>query len=251
VTSKHACAFALAFAVAITAAVPAAFAGKPSPGGAGGKCTRKAPGIAVDNSYKWGAWGSWGTPGQQLTYAITVVNYDVGCRSSDFAVGVSAPSGFSTALPTSTVTVKSSSSFQYLFASVASPTSAADGDYPLAFSVRRAGGSIEGTFTSYYKVYSSDSTAPILYWPNPGDGTTISGSSYTFSVESQDDHAVKKIELYVDGTYRSTAACDNIDFTCAMHAPTSVQGQGQHTATFKSYDWFGNVGTLTVSFTVA
>jgi len=251
VIGKHACAFALALAVAMTAATPAAFAGKPSPGGAGGSCTRKAPGIAVDNSFAWGAWGSWGTPGQQLKYAINVINYDVGCRSSDFVVGVSAPSGFAAALPTSTVTVKSSSSFQYLYASVSSPASAADGDYPLGFNVRRAGGSDQGAFTSHYKVYSSDSTAPTLYWAIPGDGATISGRSYDFSVESQDDHAVKKIELYVDGTYRSTSVCDNVSFECGLHAPISVPGPGRHTATFKSYDWLGNLGSQTVSFTVA
>ena len=245
--SKHAVAFALAFALAITAAAPALAA--PGGGGAGGKCTRKAPAIAVDNTYKWGTWGSWGTPGQQLTYAINVMNYDVGCRSSSFVVGVSAPGGFSAALSTSTVTVKASSS-QYLYASVASPTSAADGDYPLRFSVRRAEAPSEGAFTSYYKVYSSDSVAPTLKWSTPGDGVTISGTS-TFSVTSEDDHAVKQIELYVDGTYRTTTVCGTVTYDCQMHAPTSVQGQGQHTATFRAYDWFGNVGTRTVSFTVA
>jgi Bacterial Ig domain len=250
VTSKHAFAFGLALALGITSAVPAALAGKPGGGGTGGKCTRKPPRIAVDNTCKWGAWGSWGTAGQQLTYAMNVMNYDVGCRSSNFVVGVSAPSGFSTAVPTNTLTVKSSSS-RYVYASVTSPATAAEGDYPLAFTVRRAGGSDGGTFTSYYKVYSSDSAAPTLYWVSPGDGARISGASYIFSVTSEDDHAVKRIELYVDGTYRSTTVCDNVAYNCQMHAPTSVQGQGQHTATFKSYDWFGNIGTLTVGFTVA
>jgi Bacterial Ig domain len=190
-----------------------------------------------------------GTAGQQLTYAINVMNYDVGCRSSNFVVGVSAPSGFATALAATTVTVKSSSS-RYVYASVTSPATSVDGDYPLAFTVRRAGGSGAGTFTSYYKVYSSDSAAPTLYRVSPGDGATISGANI-FSVTSEDDHAVKKIELYVDGAYRSTTVCDNVAYNCQMHAPTSVQGQGQHTATFKSYDWFGNIGTLTVGFTVA
>jgi len=175
------------------------------------------------------------------------MNYDVGCRSSNFVVGVSAPGGFVTSLSTSTVTVKSAST-KYVYASVTSPASAADGDYPLAFTVKRAGGSDTGAFTSYYKVYSSDSAVPILYWVSPGDGAKISGTS-TFSVTSEDDHAVKRIELYVDGAYRSTTLCDNVTYNCQMQAPTSV-GQGQHTATFKSYDWMENVGTLTVSFTV-
>ncbi len=54
--------------------------------------------------------------------------------------------------------------------------------------------------TSWYKVYSSDTVAPTLYWPSPGDGTTITGSSYNVAVSSNDDRAVKKIELYLDNT---------------------------------------------------
>ena len=246
--SKHAFAFALALALVLTAAVPA-LAGKPG-GAAGGKCTRKAPRIAVDNTYKWGTWGSWGTAGQQLTYAANVMNYDVGCRASNFVVDVSAPVGFSASLPTSTVTVKPSSS-RYVYASVTSPASATDGDYPLAFTVRRTGGSDGASFTSYYKVYSSDSAAPILYWENPGEGSTISGTSTTFTVTSDDDHAVKKIDLYIDGSYRSTTTCDNVAYNCELHTTASVGGAGPHTATFKSYDWFGNIGTLTVNFTAA
>jgi hypothetical protein len=246
---KHAFALALALALAVmAAAAPSASAGKR--GGGGGKCTRKAPRVAVDNTYRWGSWGSWGTAGQELTYAVNVMNYDVGCRSSSFVVGVSAPGGFSTALTTSTVTLKSSSS-RYVYASVASPVTAADGDYPLAFTVTRSGASDGGTFTSYYKAYSSDSVAPTLYWVNPADGSTISGTSSVFSVTSEDDHAVKRIELYVDGAYRSTTMCDNIAYSCELNTSTSLGGPGSHTATFKSYDWFGNVGVLTVRFTVA
>jgi hypothetical protein len=63
----------------------------------------------------------------------------------------------------------------------------------------RTSGSGTYPFRSYYKVYSSDTVAPTLYWPNPWDGQTISGSSFNFTVSSNDDHAVKQIDLYVDG----------------------------------------------------
>ena len=118
--------------------------------------------------------GSFGLPGQRLTYAIDVMDNDVGCGSSTFALSLSAPSGFSVSLPTTTISLKSGSS-GYLWVYVTSPATAADGDYPLVAKVTRGGTS--GSFTSYYKVYSSDTVAPALYWQNPADGQTISGRS--------------------------------------------------------------------------
>jgi Bacterial Ig domain len=189
--------------------VPAAAASH----GGGGKssCTQNAPGVAVQSNYQWGQWGSWGLPGQQLTYLIDVINYDVGCGSSTFTVNISAPGGFTPSPATSTVSLKSGAS-AYVWAYVTSPSAIADGNYPLTVSVSRTGASTAastGSFVSYYKVYSSDSVAPTLYWPNPGDGTTITGRSYNVAVSASDDHAVKTIDLYIDGVYKSGTLCDD------------------------------------------
>jgi hypothetical protein len=189
-------------------------------------------------------------PGQQLTYAIDVRNYDIGCGSSSFVINVAVPSGFAISMPTNAIGLKSYSS-GYLWAHVTSPTAIADGDYPLSVTVERGGSSSPSApSTSYYKVYTSDSVAPTLFWPNPGDGNTVSGRSYTFTVSSSDDHAVKKIDLYLDGAYVSTTTCDDITYICQLNYTWSPR-TGQHTATFKSYDWMGNVATLTVGFTVS
>ena len=100
-------------------------------------------------------------------------------------------------------------------------------------------------------MYSTDSVAPTLFWPNPGDGTTITGRSYNVAVSSSDDHAVKKIDLYIDNVYKSEVLCDDVSYTCQLNYSWSLGGAtGQHTATFKSYDWMDNVGVSTVSFTV-
>jgi hypothetical protein len=258
--------FVLSLAVLALALVPAAGlagkggggGGKPGGGGGGGKpggggggsCTRAAPHASVDNSYAWGAKGSFGLPGQQLKYAINVFNHDVGCGSTTFVVSMSAPSGFSVSMQSSTITLNSASS-GYLWATITSPSPVADGDYPLNVTVTRSGTSdATGPFASLYKVYSSDSVAPRLYYPNPWDGATVSGGSYAFAVASTDDHAVKRIDLYVDNVYRSTSPCDNITYECQLYYVGSPGGAGQHTATFKSYDWMGNVATLTTTFTV-
>jgi hypothetical protein len=222
--------------------------GKPG-GGGGGSCTQAAPRASVDNSYAWAAKGSFGLPGQQLKYAINVFNNDVGCGSATFVVSMSAPSGFAVSSP-ATITLNSASS-GYVWATVTSPNPIADGDYPLNVTVTRSGtADAAGPFPSLYKVYSSDSVGPRLYYPNPWDGATVSGGSYAFAVASTDDHAVKKIDLYVDNVYRSTSVCDNIAYECQLYSVGSPGSAGQHTATFKSYDWLGNVTTLTTTFTV-
>lgn len=252
-TTKTLSRIALALALGALVLVPASVAapGGGNGGGAQGKttCTRNAPGVSVENNWAWGQTGSWGLSGQQLTYGIKIINYDVGCRSSSFVVNMSAPSGFTVSFPANTLTLKPSSA-GYLWGTVTSPSVIADGDYPLTVTASRPEGG--GTATSYYKVYSSDTTAPTPYFPNPGDGTTIGGGSYNVVVSSTDDRAVKQIELYLDGVYRSTTACDDVTYSCHLSYNWSLSGvHGAHTATFKSYDWSGNVGVLTVAFTVS
>jgi hypothetical protein len=239
------------------ALAPAAFAGKSGSGGSGGhhgggggggSCTQNAPTVAVQNNWQWGASGSWGLPGQRIAYMILLNNKDSGCGSSTFTFSVTAPSGFSVSVPTSTVSL-GSGSYSYLWAYVTSPVGAADGDYTLTVSAARTNGPSASEATAY-KLYSSDTASPTLFWPNPADGTTISGRSYNVTVSSSDDHAVKKIDLYLDGAYVSTTTCDDITYICTLNYTWSPRA-GQHTATFKSYDWMDKVGTLTVSFSVS
>jgi hypothetical protein len=226
---------------------PAALGGKPAAGPTR-SCTRTAPSVSVENNWAWGATGSWGRPGQQLAYQVRVVNNDVYCSSSSFVVSLTAPNGFAVSMPTSTISLKSTTQ-GYLWAYVTSPLGASDGDYPLALTARRAGGAASST--TYYKVYSSDSAGPTLYYPNPGNGQALSGSSYNFAVWSNDDHAVKKIELYVDNVLQTTTTCEDISYDCELYYPMSLLGlRGQHTATFEAYDWMGNPSVLTTTFTV-
>jgi hypothetical protein len=214
-------------------------------------CALNAAGVSVQNNWSWASPGSWGLPGQQLTYAIQVTNYDVGCGSSSFVISLSAPAGFSVSIPTNTTSLSSSSS-AYVWAYVTAPGTIAAGDYPLTVTAQRSGTAPLSTpYVSFYKVYTSDNVAPTLFWANPGPGATITGKSYNVTVSSSDDHAVKKIDLYIDNVYRATTACDDLSYICQLAYKWSLHGvQGQHTATFDSYDWMGNVGVQTVTFTV-
>src|SRR5215831_11537657 len=188
----------LAGVVLALALAPAALARGGHGGGGGGTCVAKAPTIAVQNNWQWGSSGSWGLPGQQLGYDIEIINNDSGCGSSTFTLTVTGPSGFTVSTPT-TASVGSMSA-AYLWVYVTSLAGATDGDYPLTVSAQRSNGP-SATSGTVYKLYSSDATAPTLFWPNPGPGNTISGHSYNVTVTSSDDHAVKKLELYLDGAY--------------------------------------------------
>jgi hypothetical protein len=238
--------------VSVLTLAPTAMArtgGKPA---GGGTCTQSEPRGSIDNTWAWASPGSWGLPGQQLTYAIDVFNNDVGCGSSSFVVTFSAPSGFSVSIPSSTITLSSASS-GYVWAHVTSPSTAADGDYPLSVSVQRAGSSstTASSGTSYYKVYSTDTVAPKLYWENPTDGGSLSGRTTYVGFTSSDDHAVKRLDLFVDGVSVASTVCDDISSDCQVSYNWSIRRvHGQHTATYTATDWKGNVATETASFTV-
>jgi hypothetical protein len=212
-------------------------------------CTPSAPRASIDNTWAWASPGSWGMPGQELTYAIDVFNNDVGCGSSTFVVTFSAPNGFSVSMPSSSITLNSAST-GYAWAYVTSPATAADGNYPLTATVER-GGSSSPAATSSYKVYSSDTVAPKLYWENPTDAGTLSGRTTYVGFTSSDDHAVKKLNLAIDGVQVGRVLCDNISSDCQVSYKWSIRRvHGQHTATFTSTDWMGNVTTETATFTV-
>jgi hypothetical protein len=241
---------ALALAIVV---VPATFAaGKPDQGSSRPGCTQNAPRASIDNTWAWASRGSWGLPGQQLKYAVNVFNTDVGCGSSSFVLNMTAPSGFAISMPSTTVTLGSSSS-GYLWAYVTSPSGVADGDYPLTAAVERAEppGAAPPS-TSYYKVYSADTVPPRLYWMNPADGGTLSGRSAYVGFASSDDHAVKQVELFLDDTLVGITVCDNISYECQVSYKVALRRmRGQHQAIFRSTDWLGNVATSTSTFTVS
>jgi hypothetical protein len=238
----------LTLALSSAAAAAAAGSNRKPGGGSTTSCTQGAPRVSIDNTWAWGAFGSWGMPGQQLTYATDVINNDVGCSSSGFVVTVSAPSGFSVSMPSSTITLNSAST-GYVWAYVTSPATAADGDYPLTATVERAGSTAAAT--SSYKVYSADTVAPKVYWTNPSNGGALSGRTAYVGFASSDDHAVKQLSLYLDGVSVASKLCDDISSECQLSYKWSIRRvHGQQTAVYKSTDWMGNVATQSAAFTV-
>jgi len=241
---------AMATPLALGATSAAAAAG--GHGGTTSVCTPSEPRVSIDNTWAWASPGSWGMPGQQLTYAIDVFNNDAGCGSSSFSVALSAPDGFPVSMPSSTITLGSAST-GYVWAYITSPTTASDGSYPLTARVARVGSSSPAVSsgTNYYKVYSSDTVPPKVYWMNPSDGGSLSGRTAYVGFASSDDHAVKRLDLSIDGVSVGSTVCADISFECQLSYKWSIRRvSGQHTATFTSMDWMGNVATQTSIFTV-
>jgi hypothetical protein len=226
--------------------------GKGKPRGGGGRtCTPNPPGVSVDNNWAWSQTGSWGLRGQQLTYALQVRNYDVGCSASSFVVTAAMPNGFSVSMRR---TPSASSRRRRLPVAV---RHLADHGRRRRLSAEihgHAGRNLQPVVVLHepLKVYSSDSVAPTLYWPSPGDGATITGRSYNVAVSANDDHAVKRIELYLDNPNApvSTTTCDDVPYTCQLIYSWSTTA-GQHWAKFVAYDWLGNHSEMLARFTVS
>lgn len=104
---------------------------------------------------------------------------------------------------------------------VTSPATAADSDYPLTATVERAG-SVSAPASSSYKV-SSDTVAPKLYWTNPSDGGALSRRTAYIGFTSSDDHAVKKLDLSLDGVAVGSVLCNNISSDCQVSYKWSIR----------------------------
>jgi hypothetical protein len=77
-------------------------------------------------------------------------------------------------------------------------------------------------------------------------------SASSFVVAAAMPNAVKQIDLYMDDDTNLvlSTACDDITYICQLTYNWSVGARGQHAATFKSTDWTGHVGVMTVTFFV-
>jgi hypothetical protein len=69
-------------------------------------------------------------------------------------------------------------------------------------------------------------------------------------VSPNDDHAVKRIDLFLDNNYVATTACDDVSYSCNLNYSWSTT-KLTHSARFKAYDWMGDTSELQTSFTVS
>lgn len=91
-----------------------------------------------------------------------------------------------------------------------------------------------------------DTTAPTISITTPAAGSTISLTT-SVSATASDSLGVTKVELYVDSTLKSTDTIAPYDFSL----DTTTITNGTHTLMAKAYDAAGNVGSGSVSVSVA
>ena len=85
---------------------------------------------------------------------------------------------------------------------------------------------------------SPDTQPPYISITSPTSGTTVSGSVYIITSNS-DNVGITKTELYVDNQLKVT----DIIYPYALKIDTNTLTNGNHGFVVKAYDWAGNTGT--------
>src|ERR1051325_708904 len=113
----------------------------------------------------------------------------------------------------------------------------ANGTHTFAATALDASGNSSSVTLSVLVSNVLDTIAPTIQITSPGDGTKVT-SNVSVTVNTSDNVAVTKVELYVDGRLKavSTAA----PFTTKWN--TTKVAKGLHTLFCKSYDAAGNTG---------
>lgn len=91
---------------------------------------------------------------------------------------------------------------------------------------------------------STDTIAPSVSITSPANNSTISGKtkSVTVNASATDNVAVTKMEVYIDGSLKSTSSSGSISYNWN----TGKLSRGQHIILVKAYDAAGNVGSTQV-----
>jgi len=116
----------------------------------------------------------------------------------------------------------------------------ANGTYNLTTKAHDAAGNIGASATVPVSVYNAppDTTAPVVSIASPTGGSSVS-DTVTVSIDSSDDVAVSKVELYVNGAIYGVVGTSPYSISWN----TSAYSKGNCTLQAKAYDAAGNVGS--------
>jgi len=88
----------------------------------------------------------------------------------------------------------------------------------------------------------ADTQSPVVNISSPTNGSVVSGT-VTIKVAASDNVRVTRVDIYIDGTLKSTLTAAPY----SMSWNTRKGSRGQHTITSKAYDPTGNMGLATVT----
>jgi poly(hydroxyalkanoate) depolymerase family esterase len=89
----------------------------------------------------------------------------------------------------------------------------------------------------FFGLDNIDTVAPTVSISSPSDGAGVS-KNVTISASASDNVGVTKVEIYIDGSLKSTISAPPYDYTWNSAKSTN----GNHNITAKAYDAAGNVG---------
>ncbi|HOP40570.1 MAG TPA: S8 family serine peptidase [Geobacteraceae bacterium] len=114
--------------------------------------------------------------------------------------------------------------------------------YLTAVAYDAAGNSAQSNQVNVTIAAIDDTTAPQVTILTPPDGSSISKiNKVTISATASDDIGVTRMELYIDGTLKSTSSNETI----SANWNTKKIAKGAHTITVQAFDAAGNIGTAT------
>jgi len=93
----------------------------------------------------------------------------------------------------------------------------------------------------------TDTTPPVVKISRPVDGATVS-RKVPITVDSTDNTAVTRLEVYIDQTLLTSTQSNSLSFTWSIN--TRKFPPGVHTITAKAYDAANNVGLQSIKVTV-
>ena len=93
---------------------------------------------------------------------------------------------------------------------------------------------------------SGDTTPPTVSITAPANGATVSGTT-SVTASASDNVGVSKVEFYVDGALKATAASSPYSYSW----DTTGAANGSHTVTAKAYDAAGNNASASATVTVS
>lgn len=200
-----------------------------------------------DTSYGWGrvnvaravSLASGSSPADVTPPTVAFVSPTSGATvSGNLSISISASDNValsSVTLNIDGVTTGTDTSAPYTF--TWNTSTVANGTHPLVATAVDASGNSNSVTVSVLVSNAVDTTPPSIKITSPSDGSKVA-TNVSVTVSTNDNVAVTKVELYVDGTLQAVSTSG--PFTIKWN--TAKAAKGSHTLLSKAYDAAGNTG---------
>lgn len=193
-----------------------------------GTCVRSNPSITISPL------GQYGTPGQTLTYTVSVTNNDSSaCTQSTFTITPTLLADFSQTQSPASITLSPASSGSTTI-SLTSGVSTPEGFYGfMETATNSADTKFSASASANYNIIQPDTTPPTVTIASPAAGSTLPKITVKVAASASDTSGIAQIQLLIDSniikTCPSTTSCQTV-------LKTSSLASGPHTITATATD---------------